>query len=152
MCVKNPLSSKSILGGRWWFLTGYLEDGVILHIKDPHYIWFLTCMPKFSSLAWIEVCQETSVLKVILGGLGWFLTGYLENAVILEIMDCHDMWFLTCVPNFSSLAWKEGCQEPPILEVLLGGHWWFLTGYLEDGVILDIMDRDSWLVYQILAL
>jgi hypothetical protein len=32
----------------------------------------------------------------------------------------HDMWFLTCVPNFSSLAWLEVCQEPPVLEV----HTW----------------------------
>ena len=40
----------------------------------------------------------------------------------------HDMWILTCVLNFSSVAWIEVCQEPPFLEVILGGHWWFLTG------------------------
>ena len=29
------------------------------------------------------------------------------------IIDHHDMWFLTCVPNFSSLACLEVPQEPP---------------------------------------
>ena len=32
-CIKNPLSLKSILGGCWRFLTGYLENGVILDIN-----------------------------------------------------------------------------------------------------------------------
>ena len=31
------------------------------------------------------------------------------------------------------------CQEPPILEVILGGRWRFLTGVLEDGVIFDVL-------------
>ena len=83
-------------------------------------MWFLTCMPNFSSLAWIEVCQEPPVLEAILVGREWFLTGYLEAGVILDIMDHHDMWLLTCVSNFSILAWIKVCQEPPILEV----HTW----------------------------
>ena len=63
-CVKNHLSLKSILGGCWWFLTGNLEDGVILDILDHHHMSFLTCVPNFSSLAWLEVCQEPSILEV----------------------------------------------------------------------------------------
>ena len=63
------------------------------------------------------------------------------DGVTFEIMDCHFMLFLTCVPNFSSLAWIEVCQEPPVLEVILGGRWRFLTGDLEDGVILDVLDH-----------
>ena len=44
---------------------------------------------------------------------GWrFLTGDLKDWVIIEIRDLHDMWFLTCVPNFSSLACLEVPQEP----------------------------------------
>ncbi len=78
---------------------------------------------------------------------------------------CHDMWFLTCVPNFIYLAWIEVCQEPPGLKVILGGHWRFLTGYLKNEVILDIKNHHdksfltSWImiwysrvVYQISAL
>ena len=113
---------------------------------DSHDMWFLTCVPNFSSLAWLEVCQEPPVLKVILEGCGWFPNRYLEDGVILNIMDSHDMRFLTCVPNFSSLAWIEMCQELPILEVILGGHWWFLTGDLEDEVLFDFMNHlNKWL-------
>ena len=89
------------------------EDGAILDIMDHHDMWFLTFVPNFSFLAWLEVCQETSVLEVILGGHWRFLTGDLEDGVILEIMDHHDMWFSTSVQNFSSLACLEVCQEPP---------------------------------------
>ena len=140
VCQEPPIL-KVILGGQWWFLTGYLEDGVILDIMDCHNMWFLTCVPNFSSLAWIEVCQEPPILKVILEGKWWFLTGYLEDGVILDIMDRRNMRFLTCMPNFSSLAWIEVCQEPPVLEVILGRRWRFLIGDLEDGVIFDMLDH-----------
>ena len=74
------------------------------------------------------------------------LTGNLDDEFILDIMNCHDMCFLTCVPNLSSLASIEVCREPSVPEVILGGCWWFHTGYLDDGVILDIMDiQDMWL-------
>ena len=141
---------------------------------DHHDMRFLTCVPNFSSLAYLEVCQEPPILKVhtwrtlrvpdwILGGWGhcwhhglswyvildlcakfqlssmnwsvsrnphprksilegrWgFLTGYFEDGVILDIMECHPTWLLTCVPNFSSLEWLKVCQEPYVLEV----HTW----------------------------
>ena len=51
----------------------------------------------------------------VLRGCGWFLTWYMEDWVILDIMDCHHMSFLTCVPNFGLLVWT---QEPHVLEVL----------------------------------
>ena len=54
-------------------------------------------------------------------------------------MDHHDTWFFTCVPNFSSLAWLEVCQEALSLKSILGGCWWFQTKNLEGGVLLDIM-------------
>ena len=108
---QEPPIFEVILGWHWRFLTGVLEDRVILDIMDHHYIWFLTCVPNFSSLAWLEEFQEPPILKVILGGCWRFLTGVLEDRVILDIMDRHYIWFLTGVPNFSSLAWLEVCQE-----------------------------------------
>ena len=102
-------------------------------------MWFWTSVPNFSSLAWVEVCQEPPVLEVILGGHWRFLTGDLEDGVIPDIM-YSDMWFPTCVPNFSSLVWIVGCQEPPVLEVILGGRWWFLTGDMEDIAVPDVMN------------
>ena len=74
---------------------------------------FLICVQNFSSLAWIEVCQEPPVLEVILGGCWWFLTGYLDDGVILDVKYCHDMWFLTCIQNFSSLAWIGSVSRTP---------------------------------------
>ena len=131
----NPYLEE--VDGSWlgtWRMGSSLLSWIIM-ICDS----WLVC--QISTLAWKKVCQELPLLKVILGWHWCFLTGYLEDGVILDIMDCHDMWFLTCVPNFSSLAWIEVCQEPPVLEVILGGRWWFLTGYLEDGVILDMLDH-----------
>ena len=81
-----------------------------------------------------------------------FLTGYLKDGVILDIMDWHDMIFLTCVPNLSSVAWLEVCQEPPILEVhtlrmlmvpdwILG--WWGHSGHHGSSwyMILDLCTK-----------
>ena len=85
--------------------------------------------------------------EVIFGGHWWFLTGVLVDEVILDIIDHHDMWLLTCVPNVIYLAWLEVCQEPPDLEVILGGRWWFLIRVLKDVVIFDIidhLDRPKW--------
>ena len=126
--LKNPLSSFIL--GRMLMVPDWSLGGLghpIHDIMDHHFMWFLSYVPNFSALAWLEVCQEPPVLEVILGGCLWFLTGVLEDWAILDIMDHHFMWFLSCVPNFSALAWLEVCQEPPILEVILGGCWWFLT-------------------------
>ena len=46
------------------FLTKVLEDEVILDIMDHHYLGLFTCLPNFSSLAWLEVCQEPHILEV----------------------------------------------------------------------------------------
>ena len=34
-------------------------------------------------------------------------------SLVFDVMNRPDMWFLTCVPNFSSLACLEVPQEPP---------------------------------------
>ena len=132
-----------ILGEHWRFLTGVLMDGVILDIMDHHFMWRFTCVPNFSSLVCLKVCHEPPVIEDTLGGHWRFLTGFLEDGVIFDIMIHHYMGLFTSVPSFSSLAWIEVCQEPTVLEVILGGCWWFLTGDLEEGVILDFI----WLRY-----
>ena len=46
------------------------------------------------------------------------------------------------LPKFSFLAWLEVCQELHFSRVhSWGGHWWFLIGYLEDGVVLETIDH-----------
>ena len=72
---------------------------------------------------------------------------------MVAMMPCgaHDqtphMWFFTVVLHFSSRAWREVCQEPLSLMVILGGRAWFLIGYLEDRVIHDIRNHlDMWVL------
>ena len=127
---------KPILGQ-----TTVLEDGIILDVLDRPDMRFLTSVPNCSSLAGLEVPQEPPVLEVILGECWRFLTGVLGDGDIFDVMDRSDIWFLTFVPDFCSLACLEGPQDLPVLEVILWGCWRFLTGILEDGVILDIRDN-----------
>ena len=152
-------------GGTWWMLMVPDQDfneRIIYHVMDYHDMLFLTFVQNFSSLAWLEVHQEPSVLHVhtwrtlilpdlvlggkvplwchgylildmcaklhqkhwlpmsILWGPGRFLTRNLENRVILDIMDNHNLWFFTSVPIFSFLAWLEVCQEHQSLMFILG--------------------------------
>ena len=95
-------------------------------------------MSIFSSLARIEACQKHPAIKSILEGHCWILTRFLENGVIIDIMDHIFMWFPSCVPIVSSLAWIKICREKPVFKVLLWGQWWFL---IRNWVILDIMDH-----------
>ena len=102
--VKFTLPSKSYLehiDGSW---QDTMRMGVIASIIGYYYMWFFTCLPIFNSLVQIELWQEHSVLKVILRRHWWFVTGYLEDGVILDFMDHHYIWFLRCVPIFSSLV------------------------------------------------
>ena len=81
-------------------------------------------LTKCKYLGWLQnhLAPEITFLLTerMFGGCWWFLTRYLEDGVIIDLMDCYDMWFLTCVPNFSSLAWIEVSQDPPVLKV----HTW----------------------------
>ena len=52
---RTPLSSKSLLGGCWWFLTMYLEDSVIFDIMDPHDMRFLS----------LDLCAKFQVSSMI---------------------------------------------------------------------------------------
>ena len=121
---QEHLSSISILGWCWWFLIRYVVDRIILDVTDNHIMWFLTCVPNFSSLAWIEVGQEPLSFMSILGGCWRFLMSNLADWLILEVMDHHSMKLFTCVPNFSSLLGLEVGQEPLSSMSILGGCWW----------------------------
>ena len=47
--------------------------------------------------------------------------------------------------QLSSMFRSASRTPPPVLKVILGGRWRFLTGDLEDGVILDLMDHHDML-------
>ena len=61
---QEPLSSKSILGRHWGFLTRYCEDWVSSDLMNHHDMCFFPYLLNFSSLVWLEVCQEQPVLGV----------------------------------------------------------------------------------------
>ena len=69
-----------------------------------------------------------------------FLTGDMEDRVIPDVMN--DV-FLTqgrYPENFVLISQLEVCQEGGSRRGILGGRWGFLTGHLEDRVILDNRD------------
>ena len=80
---------------------------------------FYLCV-KFQLFSMVGSVSRTPCLEVILSGHCWFLTGILEEGVILDIMNHYNMWFFPCVPNYSSLAWLEVHEDLPIHEV----HTW----------------------------
>ena len=76
----------------------------------------------------------------VLGGHWGFLTGDMEDMFILDVI--YDVFY----PKEDTLkvsSWylygkyvRKGVSRRGVL----GGHWVFLIGHMEDGVILDIMD------------
>ena len=53
------------------------------------------------------------------------------------------MALLSPMPIFGSLARIKMCGEQLVCKVLLSGCQCFMTGYLEHGVIVDIMDHHN---------
>ena len=100
-------------------------NGIMRYLHDP-----LCCKHRPQSQTWRTLLDPY-----------WIL----EDEIIQNIIYHQNMWFSTCVPIFICLAWFEMCEKLPVLEVIHGGHWWFLTGVLVYGVILDIMNNhDMW--------
>ena len=110
VCHEHPVLEVMLLG-HLWFLTGYLKDWDIFDITNHSYLWFMSCVQIFSSLAWKKVWQEQPVLGVILREFWWFLAKYLVNWVMFYIMDHHNFSFLSGLPIFSSQTWIELCQK-----------------------------------------
>ena len=128
-----------ILGGYRWFLGDYLWVWAIPDIVDQIYLWFITWMSNCSSPACIDMCQEHLIFEVIHVEHWWSMTGHFEDGVICDIIYHSYMWFISCLPIFSSLAWIKMGRKQSGLEVLLGGCWCFLIRYMENGYfcILD---------------
>ena len=56
--------------------------------------------------------SRTPVLEVILGRCGWFLTGYLEDGVILDFMDHHDVILDFCAKSQLSSMNRSVSRTP----------------------------------------
>ena len=112
--LKVPDWSLWIWSDSWHHITSWYFDEATSILASYNWSYMiLDLCAKFWLSRMIRGCQEPSNLKVILGGCWRFLTGVLEDGVIFNIIFCHDMWFFTCLPNFSSSKiWV--CQETEI--------------------------------------
>ena len=110
-------------------MTVVLEDGDILDTINHHDMWLFTCMPFFSSSAWLEVYQE----------LDWGLRGL--GHLWHHASSRYEIYHFYAKFQLSSIISSE--SRTPILKVICGGRWLFLTAVLEDGVILNIMNHHN---------
>ena len=96
---------------------------------------------KFSCWYLYRKCVKKGGSRMGVLGRHWgFLTIDLEDRVILEIMDDLDLPQGRYPDIFLFIPLLEVCQEGGVKKGVLGGRWGFLTGELEDRVILDVMD------------
>ena len=87
------------------------------------------------------VCQEGRVNKGVLGGHWWFLTGDMDDRVIPYVMNDVLLPQVRYPEHFALISQTEVCQEGGgSRRGVLGGHWGFLTGDMEDLVIPDVMN------------
>ena len=63
MCVKKGGSRRGILGGRWGFLTGDMEDMVVPDVMSDVFLPHGRYPENFVLISQLEVCQEGWVKK-----------------------------------------------------------------------------------------
>ena len=78
---------KGVLGGRWGFLTGDVEDMVIPDVMNDVFLPQESYPENFVSISQLEVCQEGGVKKGVLGGRWGSLTRDMEDRVIPDVMN-----------------------------------------------------------------
>ena len=143
-CVKNGGSKRGVFGGYWGLLTGDMEDRVIIDIIDD-LVWPQQKYPEnFMSISFLEVHQERGSRRGVLVGRWRLLTGDMEDRVILDVMNELSRPQESYPKNFMLISLLKVCQEIGSRRGVLGGHWRFLTGDMEESVILDIMDDLVW--------
>ena len=134
-------SIMEVPGGHWRFLTGYLDDRVIFDVID-YLVWPKGRYPEsFVSISSLEVCQECGVLH----GSAWRRLMVLERIIGWQgNLWCHGLQCLT--PK--KIPWKfrvnifirSVSRMGGSFMGVLGGHWGFLTGDVDDRVVHDVMD------------
>ena len=104
------------------FLIGDLVDSIIFDVLDDLLLPQRRYLESFVLISLLIVCQEGGSFIGVLGGHSWFLTGYIEDSMILNIMDdlIHPKVDICKVCICSSLL--EVCQEGGSFIWVLGGH------------------------------
>ena len=96
----------------------------------------ITYVQNLSSHPWSHTWRMLMIPDWILGRWGHFWHHGSSWYVILDL----------CA-KFQLSSMNRSVSRTPVLEVILGGRWRFLTGDLEDRVILDVLDhlgRHTW--------
>ena len=111
--------------------------------RSSWYVIIIMCAKFLHFILKISASRSLPSSMVDLIGCWWFLTGDLEDGIIIDVIENLDLCLSTCVQNFRFIASTGVHQEPHILHAALGGYWinywWFLD--LEDEVILDFIDH-----------
>ena len=108
----------------WWSMTSMMTQSskFIVRTINVLQVWTLrtgsSILDTSNPVIDCTLQNSSMIWSVSRSPCSWCL--YLDDRAILDVMDNCYMWFLTCMPNFSSLISLEVCQEPPVLEV----HTW----------------------------
>ena len=79
---------KGVIGGRWGFLTGDMEDRVVPDVMNDVYLPEGRYPENFVLISQLEVRQERGGQEEgYLEDVGGFLTGDMEDRVIPDIMN-----------------------------------------------------------------
>ena len=120
-----------VLGGCWGFLTGDLENMVILDVLDDLLLPHLRCPEKFVLISLLEVCQEGGVKK---GGT-WRTLRVPDRRLGGQGHPWYHGWPIL---TLRKIPWKF-CVDIFIRSVSrMGGPSW---GYLED---VDGSWQETW--------
>ena len=123
-----------VLGQFWGFLTGYVDDRVILDIMN-YFVWPQERYPEsLVSISSLKVSQEGGSLMGVLGWCWQFLTGDLEDRIIVDVMQ-DIVWPKGRYPEiFVFISLLKVCQA------LVVASW----RYLED---FEDSWEDTWLAW-----
>ena len=105
-------SRRGVLGGRWGFLNGDMEDRVTPDVMNDVFLPKGRYPENFVLISQLEVCQEGGGQeRGYFEDIGGFLTGNMEDRVIPDAMNHVFLPQGKYPENFVFISLLEGCQE-----------------------------------------
>ena len=135
-CVRKGGSRRGVLGGRWGFLTGDLEEMVIPDIMNHVFLPQARYPENFVLISRLDVCQEGGYLEDVEGS--WPETWRTESFLTSWMM-----FFYPKEDTLKILCWYlnyKCVRKGRSRRGVLGGRWGFLTRPMEDVVIPVVMN------------
>ena len=113
-------SRRGVLGGRWGFLTGDMEDRVIPDVMNHVFSPQGRYPENLVLISQLEVCQEGGSRRGVLGGCGGIPTRDMEDMVIPDVMDDVFLPPGRYPENLVLISQSEVCQEEGVKNGVLG--------------------------------